>query len=70
MKVRVTTTIVQELEVPEGWDKFDVFDFLAEYQSFRSAYQGVTNAEETATIVDLHVVDEIVTEMGEVAYDD
>jgi hypothetical protein len=70
MKVLVTTTIVQELEVPEGWDKFDIFDFLAEYQSFRGAYQGVTNAEETATIVDLHVVDEIVTEMGEVAYDD
>jgi 23S rRNA G2445 N2-methylase RlmL len=70
MKVRVTTTIVQELEVPEGWDKFDVFDFLAEYQSFRTAFQGVSNEDQTARIVDLHVVDEIVTEMGEVAYDD
>jgi len=70
MKVLVTTTIVQELEVPEGWDKFDVFDFLAEHESFRSAFQGVSNKEETARIIDLHVVDEIVTEMGEVAYDD
>jgi 23S rRNA G2445 N2-methylase RlmL len=70
MKVLVTTTIVQELEVPEGWDKFDVFDFLAEYESFRTAFQGVSNEDQTARIVDLHVVDEIVDAMGEVAYDD
>ncbi len=70
MRVLVTTTINQELEVPEGWDRMDVFDFLAEYQSFRGAFQGVANVEETARIVDLHVVDEEVKELGEVAYDD
>jgi 23S rRNA G2445 N2-methylase RlmL len=70
MKVLVTTTITQELEVPEGWDRFDVFDFLAENQSFRTAFQGVSNEDQTARIIDLHVVDEQVDAMGEVAYDD
>ena len=70
MKVLVTTIINQELEVPEGWDRMDVFDFLAEHQSFRTAFQGVSNEDQTARIIDLHVVEEEVTEMGEVAYDD
>lgn len=70
MKVLVTTTITQELEVPEGWDRFDVFDFLAEHQSFRTAFQGVSNEDQTARIVDLFVIDEQVEELGEVAYDD
>jgi 23S rRNA G2445 N2-methylase RlmL len=70
MKVLVTTTITQELEVPEGWDRFDVFDFLAENQSFRTAFQGVSNEDQTARIIDLHVVDEQVDAMGEIAYDD
>jgi hypothetical protein len=68
--VRVETLIVQDLEVPEDWDRIDVFDFLAEYQSFRTAFQGVSNEEQTARIVDLSVVDERVTEMGEEAYDE
>jgi 23S rRNA G2445 N2-methylase RlmL len=70
MKVLVTTTITQELEVPEGWDRYDVFDFLAENQSFRTAFQGVSNEDQTARIIDLHVVEEVVDAMGEVAYDD
>ena len=70
MKVLVTTTITQELEVPEGWDRYDVFDFLAEFQSFRTAFQGVSNEDQTARIIDLHVVEEVVDAMGEVAYDD
>ena len=70
MKVLVTTTITQELEVPEDWDRYDVFDFLAEHQSFRTAFQGVSNQDQTARIIDLHVVEEVVDEMGEVAYDD
>lgn len=70
MKVLVTTILRQELEVPEGWEREDVYDFLAEHQSFRGAFQGVTNLEETARILDLVVVEEEVTEMGEVAYDD
>lgn len=70
MKVLVTTTLTQELEVPEGWDRLDVFDFLAEFQSFRTAFQGVSNEDQTARIVDLHVVAEDVEAMGEIAYDD
>ena len=70
MKVLVTTILRQELEVPEGWEREDVYDFLAEYQSFRTAFQGVSNEDQTARIVDLGVLEEEITEMGEVAYDD
>ena len=70
MKVRVETLLVQELEVPEGWDRMDVYDFLAEYQSFRTAFQGVSDTDQTARIVDVMVVEERVTELGEEAYDD
>ena len=70
MKVRVETLLVQELEVPEGWDKVDVYDFLAECQSFRDAFQGVSNEDQTARITDIGVIDERVTELGDVAYDD
>jgi hypothetical protein len=70
MKVLVTTTLNQELEVPDNWDRLDVFDFLAECQSFRTAFQGVSNEDQTARIVDLHVVTEEVLELGEEAFDD
>jgi len=70
MKVRVETLLVQELEVPEGWDKVDVYDFLAECQSFRTAFQGVSNEDQTARIIDVGVIEERVTELGEEAYDD
>jgi len=69
-KVIVETVITQELEVPESWDRLDVFDFLAEYQSFRTAFQGVSNEDQTARIVDLGVVEERVTEMGEETFDE
>jgi hypothetical protein len=69
-KVTVRTELVQELEVPESWDRFDVFDFLAENQSFRTAFQGVSNEDQTARIVDVGVVNETVTEMGEEAFDE
>ena len=69
-KVIVETVITQELEVPESWDRLDVFDFLAEYQSFRTAFQGVSNEDQTARIVDLGVVEERVTEMVEEAFDE
>ena len=68
--VRVETLIVQELEVPEDWGREDVFDFLAEHQSFRTAFQGVSNEDQTARIIDLGVVTETVTEMGEEAFDE
>jgi hypothetical protein len=69
-KVIVETVLVQELEVPESWEREDVFDFLGEYQSFRTAFQGVSNEDQTARIVDLSVAVEEVKEMGDVAYDD
>jgi hypothetical protein len=70
MKAFVTTILRQEIEVPEGWDRMDVFDFLAENQSFRTAFQGVSNEDQTARIVDIMVLEEDVTELGDVAYDD
>lgn len=69
-KVIVRTLLTQELEVPESWAREDVFDFLAENQSFRTAFQGVSNEDQTARIVDLDVVEEVVEQMGEEAYDD
>ena len=68
--VRVETLLVQEIEVPESWEREDVFDFLGEYQSFRTAFQGVSNEDQTARIVDLLVLEEKVTEMGEEAFDE
>ena len=68
--VRVETLLVQELEVPEDWTREHVFDFLAECQSFRTAFQGVSNEDQTARIIDVGVVEERVTEMGEEAYDE
>ena len=69
-KVIVRTELYQELQVPESWDRYDVYDFLAEYQSFRTAFQGVSNEDQTARIVDLGITTETVTEMGEEAYDE
>jgi hypothetical protein len=68
-KVIVRTELMQELEVPDTWAREDVFDFLAENQSFRTAFQGVSNEDQTARIIDVGVVIETVTEMGEEAYD-
>ena len=65
MKVQVETTIIQYLEVPEGTDKQAVYNFLAENQSFRDAFLGVSNQDQTFRIVDVLVIDEAVTEMGE-----
>ena len=69
-KVIVRTELYQELEVPDTWDCYDVFDFLAENQSFRTAFQGVSNEDQTARIVDLGVVEEVVEQMGEETYDE
>jgi len=70
MKVIVRTLLTQELEVPEGWDRYDVFDFLAENQSFRTAFQGVSNEDQTARILDVGVVEEVVEQMGEECFDE
>ena len=69
MKAYVTTILRQEIEVPEGWEREDVYDFLAEYQSFRSAFQGTHNVAKTASIVDIMVLEEEITKLGEESYD-
>ena len=68
-KVIVRTELMQELEVPDTWEREDVLDFLGEYQSFRTAFQGVSNEDQTARIVDLSVVEEEITELGDEAFD-
>ena len=69
-KVIVRTELYQELEVPDTWDRYDVYDFLAEHQSFRGAFQGVSNEDQTARIIDLGITTETVTEMGEETFDE
>ncbi len=69
-KVFVETVLMQELEVPEDWQREDVFDFLDENQSCRTAFQGVSNTDQTARITDLGVIIEKVTQMGEECYDE
>jgi hypothetical protein len=70
MKTAMVTTIIrQEIQVPDDWEREHVLDFLGEYQSFRDAFQGVSNTEQTARIVDLGVVEEEITELGEESFD-
>ena len=70
MKTAMVTTIIrQEIEVPDDWEREDIYDFLAEYQSFRTAFQGVSNEDQTARIVDLGVLEEEVTELDGVEFD-
>ncbi len=69
-KVIVRTELMQELEVPGHWEREDVLDFLGEYQSFRTAFQGVSNEDQTARIVDLGVVIETVEQLGEECFDE
>ncbi len=68
MKVIVRTLLTQELEVPEGWAREEVFDFLAEHQSFRTVFQGVGNKE--ARIEDIYVIEVTVEQLGEECYDE
>ena len=69
MKVMVTTILRQEIEVPEGWEREDVYDFLGEHQSLRTAFQGVSNEDQTARIIDVMVLEEEITELGEESFD-
>jgi hypothetical protein len=69
-KVIVRTELMQELEVPEHWEREDVLDFLGEFQSFRTAFQGVSNEDQTARIIDLGVVVETVEQLGEETFDE
>jgi hypothetical protein len=69
-KAMITTILRQEIEVPEGAEREDVLDFLGEYQSFRGAFQGVDSLDGKFRILDVVVVEEEITELGDVAYDD
>lgn len=69
-KAMITTVLRQEIEVPEGAEREDVLDFLAEHQSFRGAFQGVDSLDGQYRILDLVVVEETITELGDLAYDD
>jgi hypothetical protein len=69
-KVIVRTELMQELEVPDSWEREHVLDFLGEYQSFRTAFQGVSNEDQSARIVDLGVVIETVEQLGEECFDE
>lgn len=64
-KVYVTTIIRQEIEVPEGTDKQDIFNFLAENQSFRDAFCGVSTDAGEFRITDIQVVDEDIEDDSE-----
>lgn len=69
MKAYVTTILRQEIEVPEGTDRESVLDFLAENQSFTDAFLGVSDMTQRFRIVDISVVEEEITELGEESYD-
>ena len=69
MKAYVTTILRQELEVPEGTDRESVLEFLAENQSFTDAFVGVSDMTQRFRIVDISVVEEEITELGEESYD-
>lgn len=57
--VDVITTIRQTIEVPEDYDKQDLFNFLASQQSFNDAFKGLSNdAYPGMTIREIEVIDE------------
>lgn len=69
MMAKVETTIVQWIEVPEGAGKQEVFNFLAENQSFRDAFEGVSDQDQQFRITDVTVIYEEVVELGEESYE-
>ncbi len=69
MQAQVTTILRQTIEVPEGTDRESVLDFLAENQSFTDAFLGVSDMTQRFRIVDISVVEEEITELGEESYD-
>ena len=70
MKAYVTTTIVQEIEVPEDASKQDVLNFLAESQSFRDAFVGVSDTDQQYRITDIEVLIDEIKQLGEEAFDE
>lgn len=69
MKAYVHTTIIQEVEVPEGASQQDVLNFLSQEQSFRDAFVGISDQNQTYRITDINVTTEEVVEIGEECFD-
>jgi len=65
MRAMITTVLRQEIEVPEGTDRQGVLEFLAENQSFSEAFIGVSDPLQQFRIMDISVVEETITELGE-----
>lgn len=70
MKAYVTTTIVQEIDVPEDATKQDVLNFLAEWQDFRTAFEGISDPDQQYRITDVEVLIDEIKQLGEEAYDE
>lgn len=57
--VDVVTTLRQTIEVPEDFDKQDLFNFLASQQSFRDAFVGLSNDAYPGMVIrEIEVIDE------------
>jgi hypothetical protein len=69
MKAYVSTTIIQEIEVPEGSTQNDVLNFLALEQSFRDAFVGISDRDQQYRITDINVTTEDVIELGDECFD-
>ena len=69
MKAVVSTTIIQEIEVPEGATQQDVMNFLADNQSFREALVGISDENQQFRITDVDVESEHMLELGDESFD-
>lgn len=69
MKAYVQTTIIQEIEVPDGSTQQDVMNFLAVYQSFRDQFVGISDEYQRYRITDINVTTEDVLELGDECFD-
>lgn len=63
----VITTLRQEIQIPDTADKQEVYNFLAEYQSFRDAFVGISDVGDTGyRITEIQVIEEDVDEIEEI----
>ena len=69
MKAVVSTTIIQEIEVPEGSTQQDVMNFLADNQSFREALVGISDENQQFRITGVDVESEHMLELGDQSFD-
>ena len=69
MKAVVSTTIIQEIEVPEGSTQQDVMNFLADNQSFRDALVGISDENQQFRITGVDVESEHMLELGDQSFD-